>query len=102
MPKVYLDASFVSACVTDRTDPKSIYRRDTSRQWWDTQRRHHEVFVSQEVILELSSAQFRRSAEALAWVADLPRLLINDEVVGVARVLVKERVMPGPVLGDAV
>jgi len=29
--KVYVETSFVSACVSNRTDPKSIYRRDASR-----------------------------------------------------------------------
>ena len=28
--RVYLETSFISACVTDRTDPGSVYRRDTS------------------------------------------------------------------------
>jgi hypothetical protein len=28
---VYLETSFISACVTDRADPASIYRRDTSQ-----------------------------------------------------------------------
>jgi hypothetical protein len=34
MSMVYLDSSFVSAYVTDRTDAKSIVRRETSREWW--------------------------------------------------------------------
>ena len=29
---VYLETSFLSACVTDRTDPASVYRRDMSRE----------------------------------------------------------------------
>jgi hypothetical protein len=30
--KVYLETSFVSACVSTRTDSRSIYRRDISRE----------------------------------------------------------------------
>src|SRR5438270_6926985 len=101
MASIYLDASFVSACVTDRADPTSIYRRNFSREWWDAQRKHHELFISREVINELSSKLFKRSAEALAWVVDVPRLAINEEVAGVAKLLVTEHVMPGPALGDA-
>ncbi|HEY8667935.1 MAG TPA: hypothetical protein VIL86_14825 [Tepidisphaeraceae bacterium] len=65
MATVYLDASFISACVTDRTDPKSVTRLQTSREWWDTQRAAHGLFVSQEVIKELSSPLFGRREEAL-------------------------------------
>ena len=99
---IYLDASFVSACVTDRTDPKSVSRRDTSREWWDTQRTGHEIVISQEVIKELSNPDFSRREDALALIADLSLLDIDDEVTGVAEIFVKEVLMPAPVVGDAV
>jgi hypothetical protein len=101
MPAVYLDCSFVSACVTDRTDPLSLSRHQISLEWWNTQRRRHELFISQEVLNELSAPEFQRSTEALALVADLPLLEIDDEVQGVAEVLIREFVMPGPAVGDA-
>jgi hypothetical protein len=87
MARVYLDASFVRACVTDRTDPKSIYLRDTSVEWWTTQRGFHELFVSQEVIDELSNPRFRRTAEALAWIHEIPLLSIDEQVGQIARLL---------------
>jgi hypothetical protein len=102
MAAVYLDCSFISACVTDRTDPLSLSRRQISREWWDSQRRGHELFISQEVLDELSAPEFGRSKEALDLVADVPLLEIDDEVQGVAEVLVKEFVMPAPAVGDAV
>ena len=62
----------------------------------------HDLYISQEVILELSSAAFTRRDDALALVADIPILEIDDEVVGAAQVLVRECVMPAPAVGDAV
>ena len=53
MPRVYLETSFLSACVSDRTDVASIYRRDLSREWWTTQRQAHELLISPEVLGEL-------------------------------------------------
>jgi hypothetical protein len=88
---VYLDSSFISACVTDRTDPKSVARRDTSIEWWDTQRPRHDPVISQEVLQELSIEGFTRRTEALALVSDVPLLEIEDEVTGVAEVFVKGR-----------
>jgi predicted nucleic acid-binding protein len=101
MASVYLDASFVSACVTNRTDPGSVARRDTSREWWDTQRSAHDVFISQEVVREISDPDFVTRDDAIALVAGLPLLDIDDEVTGVAEALVRERVMPAPAVGDA-
>jgi predicted nucleic acid-binding protein len=102
MAKVYLETSFISAVVTDRTDPASIYRRDASGEWWRTQRAAHGVFVTQEVLSELSHPAFRRRDEALSFVQQVPLLDINEQVRGVAELLVRERLMPKPVAGDAV
>lgn len=102
MADVYLETSFVSACVTDRTDPASVYRREASLEWWASQSRRHALFVSAEVIAELSRPGFRRSPDALKFVRDVPLLDLDTEVYGLATILVEEKVMPGPVGGDAV
>lgn len=102
MSAVYLDASFVSACVTDRTDARSVARREISREWWDTQRSRHTLVISQEVVRELSDPGFGRSAAAIELVSALPLLEIDEEVAGVAEVFVRERLMPAPAVGDAI
>ncbi len=101
MARVYLETSFISACVTGRTDAASVYRSQTSREWWSTQRSGHEVFVSEEVIAELSHPDFTRSEQALELSRGAPILPMTQEVRGLARVLVREKVMPGPLAGDA-
>ena len=101
MAQVYLETSLVSACVSDRMDPKSIYRRDASVEWWYTQRQKHDLFISAEVIRELSDAAYPRRDQALQWVADVPLLAITQEVEGLAQLLVNQRVMPSPPTGDA-
>ena len=102
MAEVYLETSFVSACVTDRTDPASIYRRQVSQDWWNTQAQQHMLLMSAEVVAELSHPEYPRSTEALDWVGEVPLLPLTEEVNGLAIVLVREKVMPGPVAGDAV
>ncbi|MBX3322321.1 MAG: hypothetical protein KF757_04970 [Phycisphaeraceae bacterium] len=101
MDGVYLETSFVSACVTDRDDAASVYRRETSLEWWMHFSSRYDCTVSEEVIVELSQPGFRQSEAALEHISAIPRLDISDEVLGVAEVLVRERVMPGPVAGDA-
>jgi predicted nucleic acid-binding protein len=59
------------------------------------------VFVSAEVFAELSHPAHRGREEALRLIAAVPRLAIGGEVRGLARLLVREKVMPGPITGDA-
>lgn len=101
MAKVYLETSFVSACVTTRSDTKSAYRREVSLEWWSTQREQHELYVSDEVIAELSDSRYPQREEALNYIEGIESLEVSEVVVGLAKVLVKEKVMPGPLKGDA-
>lgn len=103
MAKVYLDTSFVSACVTTRSDPGSIVRRETSVEWMATQAARHKLFISTEVLDELDGDGFAGRNAAMRLVAAIPLLALTDQVFGVAQVLVGENVMPGPEdAGDAI
>lgn len=90
MERVYLETSYVSAHVTDRTDTGSAYRRQVSALWWLEQRARHEVFISEEVLAELSHPDFRHRADAAELVRGIPLLPIDDDVRGLARILVRE------------
>lgn len=101
MPRVYLETSFVSACVTQRRDLESQYRRAKSREWWTKQAPKYELYASLEVIDELASPGHRQRDAALKWIEAVPLLEINQDVLGLARVLVSEKAMPSPARGDA-
>jgi hypothetical protein len=101
--KVYLETSFFSACVSTRSDPKTAGWRVTSNEWWETQARHHELFISAEVIAELSAHEFPNRSSAVAMVAGLNVLDLTREIGAFAELLVAERVMPAPAnRGDAI
>jgi hypothetical protein len=102
MPRVYLDTSLISAGVGDRDDPASIYRRRTTLEWWKTQAPRHELFVSGEVLAELSHRNYPHRQAALIWASEAKVLSLTDEVVGFASILVRERLMPLPIAGDAI
>ena len=104
MSSVYLETSFFSECCTIRTGDIARGRRASSLLWWHRDARRFELFISNEVVRELSSLEFPEAvrAPALEMLAGLPQLALTDEVLGVAAVLVRERVMPGPASeGDA-
>src|SRR5256885_8961221 len=102
MPSVYLETSFVSACVTTRKDAASVYRRRTIVEWWNSFGTAYQLFVSQEVLEELGHAKFRGRKQAMDLLSGIPELDIDAEVRNVAAVFVSEKVMPGPVAGDAI
>jgi len=101
---VYLETSFFSECCTVRTSEIARGRRATSLEWWENHAPKFDRYISAEVVRELSSDAFPEQVRmpALTMLAGLPQLAVTDEVVGVASVLVRERVMPGPAAqGDA-
>ena len=103
MAKVYLETSFFSAAVSTRTSDKIAGWRASSLEFWDARAREHELFVSDEVIAELSDAKFQNAEAALRMVRNLAVLALNEEVLSFAELLVAKRAMPGPALsGDAV
>ena len=103
MISVYVETSFFSACVTDRSDPQSTVWRNTSRRWWLAHRRRFNLCISAEVIAELSAPGFIHGPEALEMLDGLNIAELSPEVQGLANLLVKEKVMPGPsTSGDAI
>jgi hypothetical protein len=101
--KVYLETSYFSACVSTRTDPKTAGWRVTSDQWWQQEAPRHELFISAQVVDELSSPVFPNSDEALVMLRGLKLLPITGEVTSLAEVFISERMMPGPAnAGDAI
>ncbi len=101
--RVYLETSFFSACVSSRTTPKSVGWRATSNDWWETQREKHELFISDEVVVELENPEFPERDAALEMLQGLGLLELTPEIRGLAEVLVREKLMPAPaVSGDAI
>lgn len=102
MARVYLETSFFSACVSSRTGELNVGRKASSNLWWETQSKHFELFISPEVVQELSAPEFPQSAAALAMLRGMSVLELTKDVVDLAHIFVNERVMPGPaVAGDA-
>jgi hypothetical protein len=102
MATVYLETSFFSACVSTRSNPRAQGWRASSNKWWDEERAKHDLFVSNEVVAELSRSTFQNSPDALKMLQGLSLLNITSEALDLSELLVNERIMPGPpISGDA-
>jgi hypothetical protein len=95
---VYLETSFFSECCTIRTNEIARGRRATSVEWWESYAKKFDLFISREVVRELSSPDFPEAVRepAMAMLQGLTLLPSTPEVAAFAELLVKERVMPGP------
>lgn len=101
MARVYLETSFVSACVSPRTDVASAYQRDASLAWWESERARHEVLISDAVVNELSDRRYSQRESAFAFVEGVPVVSLTPKMLALAEVLVDRRALPKPVGGDA-
>jgi hypothetical protein len=105
MSSVYLETSFFSECCTIRTNEIARGRRATSLNWWENYASKFDLYISPEVLRELSSDDFPKAVRdpALAMLTGLTLLPVTPEVISFAELLVSERVMPGPAnQGDAI
>lgn len=100
--RVYLETSFFGVHAGSRTDAKSVYWRQVTREWWETRRQLHELLASTEVVAELSKEEFAERDDALALLRSVDVVDISDDAIGLGRLLVREQVMPGPLAGDAI
>ena len=75
MLRVYLETSFVSACVTTKEDEASLYQRWQSLTWWCRRRDRHDVFVSADEAK--AKGLVNRVAPAEALDAELERLVAS-------------------------
>ncbi|HRQ73867.1 MAG TPA: hypothetical protein PLU35_12650 [Phycisphaerales bacterium] len=71
----------------------------SSLEWWATQRSRHLLFISAEVLRELTTPGFRHGDAALRLIEGVASLAFDEDVLGLASLLVAERVMPGPAAG---
>ncbi len=101
MAKEYLETSFVSACVTNRTSLRSVYERESSLLWWDREADRHDLFASDEVLNELSRPEYPRRDAALRFIQGVPVVPTTESMIEFAEVLIERMVMPKPIGGDA-
>lgn len=93
--RVYLETSFVGACVTTKTDPASRDQRWHSLRWWHRHSEAHTLLVSAFVRLESVRHEYRSRWVASRWIEGLGHVDSPSEVEQIARELVRDRLMPG-------
>lgn len=102
MARIYIETTIASFYFEVRTEPEMVARRNWTRQWFDAARGgSDEIVTSLAVEAELQSGNFPGKQDALALIAELPLLDLNDSVAEVVEAYINHSVMPRDPTGDA-
>ncbi len=97
---VYLDSTIFSYLFDERDSLKTYI--DVTKRWWERERRHFILRVSEEVIAELSAGDYPNKASILRTVAEIAVLPPDPRIREIAQVYLQHYLMPQQYKGDAI
>ena len=97
--KIYIDTTIPSLYYDER--PKSAYRREQTRLWWDTQKQNFECYSSYFVEIECTKKEFPNQDLVVEMTLSLPYLAPTDEIREMIDIYITNYVMPKDAFGDA-
>ncbi|MFC1461416.1 type II toxin-antitoxin system VapC family toxin [Verrucomicrobiota bacterium] len=99
MKTVYIETTVLSFYYDDRAE--SLYRRKITRDWWRTQRRNYDVFISYFVLQEVRNPVYPGWQKVSALAQRLRLLEIAPDIEGIVGVYMENQLMPKEDIGDA-
>lgn len=96
---VYLDATIPSYLFDERESIKTYI--EVTKKWWEEESIRFDVGISEDVIAELSVGDYPHQDQTLAFVARLPVLLPEEQVLEIAQIYLDNYLMPQVLKGDA-
>ena len=102
MARIYIETTIASFYYEVRTEPEMVARRNWTRRWFDAANAgSDELVTSLAAEAELEAGDFPSKADALALIANLPLLDLNDSVAEAVDAYIAHMVMPNEPAGDA-
>ncbi|TAE20541.1 MAG: PIN domain-containing protein [Candidatus Kapaibacterium sp.] len=99
--KVYIETSIPSFYHENRTDVAALARRNWTRQWWEQKQHIYEIYSSEAVYQELVLTPEPKRQKCLNFIQPIEYLTITDEILEIAEIYVKHKLMPVNAAGDA-
>lgn len=100
-PTVYLDTNIFSAYWYEGNDVLSVARRIHTRDWWEFERHHWQLWVSRTTVNELEAGRFVRQEDCLKMARRMRVLPITKTTHVLADKLLKTGILPESKSGDA-
>lgn len=103
LPRVYIETTIPSYLTARPTvNFLQLARQELTRRWWNQARSRFELFVSQEVIREVSLGDSEMAEARLERLSGIPLLDVNRDVESVAERLITSGVLPAKAYPDAI
>lgn len=98
--KLYLDST-IPIYYVDQREPLAVFI-ELTRKWWSEMANNYELFISDAVLQELSSASHPFEVEAIKLVSAISLLPPNRDIEQLIEAYVDEDIIPRSLVGDAV
>ena len=100
--RIYIESTIPSYVVArPARDLLQAARQQLTRDWWDSQRKKHEIFASQIVLDEIAFGEKAMARLRLELLQGVPLLRVTDEVKEFARKILSSRLLPATADRDA-
>ncbi|HVX84984.1 MAG TPA: hypothetical protein VH253_09220 [Phycisphaerae bacterium] len=99
--KVYIETSIPSFYHTNRTDPKIVAQRETTRRWWATERQWFDLTTLQPVLTELEDGDYPFRDDAIRLLDGIAFLRVVPVIDDIVAVYADHKLMPSNNLADA-
>lgn len=96
---VYLDSTIPSYLFDERESIQTYI--DITKKWWEEERERFDIWISQETIAELSTGDYPNQTQAVQCMSGISILPPNTSIVDIAKVYLKNYLMPQTLAGDA-
>jgi predicted nucleic acid-binding protein len=97
---VYLDTTIFSYLVDERDSMKNFI--DVTKEWWETQRKYYDTYVSIETLAELREGDYPRKEKATRLAETIDVLSRIPEIEEIAEIYIENYLMPNDLRGDAI
>jgi predicted nucleic acid-binding protein len=99
---VYIETSIFSYMTArPSNDLRAMANQNETMDWWESQRMHYNVFISELVVSEASKGHPEASRRRLAVINDLPLIVISEGVRDLAQALIENHALPPKAEADA-
>ena len=101
-PRVYVETTIFSYLTAWRSGQLVMAgHQEVTRQWWDDERRHFDLFVSEAVIEEATAGDPEASQRRLIALQGIPELQISNNARDLAKSLIEHGQLPKKASLDA-
>src|SRR5438552_3550975 len=100
--RIYIESTIPSYVVArPARDLLQAARQQLTKDWWDTKRENHDLFISQLVLDEIGFGEAGMAKRRLELVINISLLESTEEARNLARSIMDSRLLPANAEGDA-